>query len=173
MILLLNGAFGIGKTTVARVLVRRLPRAVLFNPEFIGSALQRSLRLFGGGVYDFQDLKCWRRLTIVALRLARRIFPIVVVPMAFSSTEYLREISRGISRFEPVIFHFCLVAPIDVVERRLRQRGEDPARTPRPFERAYQCCIAHESIEFARHVDAVRDVDVIANEIVQYVCSAR
>lgn len=31
LILLLNGAFGIGKTTVGRSLVARLPRAVLFD----------------------------------------------------------------------------------------------------------------------------------------------
>ena len=47
MILLLNGAFGIGKTTVARVLVARMPNALLFDPEMIGLILQRGLRLFG------------------------------------------------------------------------------------------------------------------------------
>jgi len=31
MILLLNGAFGVGKTTVARLLVARMPRAVVFE----------------------------------------------------------------------------------------------------------------------------------------------
>jgi len=54
VILLLNGAFGIGKTTVARALVARLPRSVLFDPELIGMALQ-------GTAGDFQDRKAWRR----------------------------------------------------------------------------------------------------------------
>jgi MoxR-like ATPase len=57
VIILLNGAFGIGKTTVARLLAPRLKRAVRFNPEIIGSALQRTARLFGRKVYDFQDLE--------------------------------------------------------------------------------------------------------------------
>jgi hypothetical protein len=36
MVLLLNGAFGIGKTTVSRLLVARSPRAVVFDPEWMG-----------------------------------------------------------------------------------------------------------------------------------------
>src|SRR5687767_2126468 len=66
LILLLNGAFGIGKTSVARRLVARLPRAVLYDPEIIGIALQRAARIVGWNVPDFQDLRLWRRLTITA-----------------------------------------------------------------------------------------------------------
>ena len=36
MIILINGPFGIGKTTTARLLVRRLPGAVVYNPEHTG-----------------------------------------------------------------------------------------------------------------------------------------
>ena len=89
MILLVNGAFGIGKTSVARVLVARLPRAVLYDPEPVGIALQRIARLFGRNVEDFQDLRPWRRLTIAALRVVRLCFRNVVVPMAFSNAGYL------------------------------------------------------------------------------------
>jgi hypothetical protein len=55
VILLLNGAFGIGKTTVARVLVRRLPCAVLLDPELLGIALQRVTRV--GGLSGFARLR--------------------------------------------------------------------------------------------------------------------
>src|SRR5215212_6407732 len=89
MILLVNGAFGIGKTSVARVLVGRLPGAVLYDPELLGIALQRIARLFGHGVEDFQDLRLWRRVTIAALRVFRLGFRNVVVPMAFSNAAYL------------------------------------------------------------------------------------
>jgi predicted kinase len=163
VIILLNGAFGIGKTTVARLLVPRLGRAVLFNPEIIGSALQRTARVFGRDVYDFQDLPSWRRLTVAALRVTRMFFPTVVVPMAFSNAAYLREIRDGISRFEPDVFHFCLVAPVEVVHDRLRGRGDDAW----PYKRAAECCLAHASDEFATHVAADRDPRVIAAEIVE------
>src|SRR5687768_517725 len=111
MILLLNGAFGIGKTSVARALAARLPRTVLFDPEIIGIALQRLARLAGRKIDDFQDLLLWRRLTVAGLRVTRLLWPNVVVPMAFSNAAYLQEIRAGLDRFETRVFHVCLVAP--------------------------------------------------------------
>jgi len=157
VILLLNGSFGIGKTTVARLLVKRMPRAVLFNPEIIGSALQ----LFRP-VYDFQDLPSWRRMTIACLRATRLVWPNVVVPMAFSNLEYLDEIRRGIERFEPDVVHVCLVAPVEVVHARIRRRGDTDEW---PYRRASECCVVHQGDEFATHVDAVRAPEVIAEEL--------
>ena len=157
MILLLNGAFGIGKTTVARSLVKRLPRAVVFNPELIGSALQRVRP-----VYDFQDLPSWRRWTIAALRVMRMFWPNVIVPMAFSNLAYLDEIRRGLGRFEPHVVHVCLVAPVDVVHERIRGRG-DVDRWP--YDRAAECCVAHASAEFATHISAAGTPDDLAEEL--------
>jgi chloramphenicol 3-O-phosphotransferase len=163
VILLLNGAFGIGKTTVARALVARMPRARLFDPERIGIALQRVTR-----VGDFQDLRLWRWLTIQAIRVMRRFTPNLVVPMAFSNPAYLREIRAGVSRFEPRVVHVCLVAPLEVVRERLHRRGRDANEWVR--RRAAECCIAHASEEFAMQVSAGdRAPDAIADEILRTV----
>jgi hypothetical protein len=168
VILLLNGAFGIGKTTVARSMVARLPRAVLFDPELLGVVMQRAARLFGRPVDDFQDLRWWRRLTIAGLRATRVLFPNIIVPMAFSNAAYLEEIRRGIGRFEPRLLHFCLVAPVEVVHQRLRNRGEDQGAAAWQYRRASECCIAHASAAFATHVPAVdRDPDHIAEELLR------
>lgn len=169
MILLLNGAFGIGKTTVARELVARLPRAVLYDPELIGIALQRVTR-----VDDFQDLRSWRRLTVIALRATRIFRPNIVVPMAFSNVDYLQEIVSGIARFEPRIFHYCLVAPVDVVHQRLTSRGEDAERSAWSYRRASECCVAHEREEFATRVNTVgRSPKDIAEELARAVTIPR
>jgi methionine aminopeptidase len=40
MILLINGAFGVGKTTVARLLTQKFRRAVLYDPEHVGVILR-------------------------------------------------------------------------------------------------------------------------------------
>ena len=155
MILLLNGAFGIGKTTVARALVARLPGSLLFDPEIIGVVLQRSARLFGYRVDDFQDLRAWRRLTVIGLRLARFWSANIVVPMAFSNPIYLDEVREPIKRFEPRLFHYCLVAPPEVVHARLKRRGADPEIQKWEYRRAAECCAAHISDIFATHVKAV------------------
>src|SRR5688572_14382278 len=140
MIVLVNGAFGIGKTSVARSLAARLHRAVVFDPELIGIALQRLLRLVGRDVDDFQDLRLWRRLTIIGLRFARMLWPNVIVPMAFSNGAYLDEIRAGLHRFEPNVVHYCLVAPLEVVHQRLRGRGVDLATDDWLRRRTSECC---------------------------------
>jgi hypothetical protein len=166
MIVFVNGAFGIGKSTVARLLVACLPRAVLYDPELPGIALQHLARLFGRHVDDFQDLRLWRRLTILALRIARWFRPNVIVPMAFSNAAYLQEIRGAVTRFEPHTLHFCLIAPIDVVRERLRTRRVQPADGAWQDRRASECCELHPQPAFARHVDAAkRDVMQIADEI--------
>lgn len=41
MFVLLNGSFGIGKTTVANLLARSVPAAVIYDPEKVGFVLRR------------------------------------------------------------------------------------------------------------------------------------
>jgi hypothetical protein len=154
MVILINGAFGIGKTTVARKLSRRLPKSVVFNPELIGVVLQRSGRLAGRSIEDFQDLPSWRKLCVLGIRAAAALRSHVIVPMAFSNEAYLREIRAGIGRFEPRALHFCLVAPFTVVSERLRRRSGNGAGSDMEWEyrRAAECCAAHASASFAERV---------------------
>ncbi|HEX7152774.1 MAG TPA: AAA family ATPase [Thermoanaerobaculia bacterium] len=173
MILLLNGAFGIGKTSVARVLVKRMPGAVLYDPEIVGIVLQRAARMVGRDVPDFQELRLWRQLTIAALWLVRRFRRTVIVPMAFSEVRYLEEIRDGIARFETMQFHFCLVAPLDVVQQRLQTRRLKAADAAWQYRRAAECCAVHGDGAFAMQVNAAdRDVNEIADEIVYALASA-
>jgi hypothetical protein len=156
MVILINGAFGIGKTTVARLLSQRLPASLVFDPEPVGVLLQRSRRLLGVPVEDFQDLPAWRRLSVFGVRAWRRLRPNVIVPMAFSNLSYLQEIRDGIARFEPRVFHFCLVAPESVVTERLRRRrhGVSPRDLSWQLRRAAECCAVHMEATFAEQVPA-------------------
>lgn len=151
MYVLLNGSFGIGKSTVARELRTRLPRAVIFDPEWIGFVLHR---LPGGRVDDFQDLPRWRRLTVLGARLAGVMGSPVIIPMTFSDPGYLQEVQTGLTRSRRSVRHFCLTAPLDVVRGRLAARGE-PVEDPRwswVHRRAAECCHAHQSPAFGPFV---------------------
>jgi hypothetical protein len=168
VIVLVNGAFGIGKTTAARLLARGMRGAVLFNPELIGSTLLLFRR-----VDDFQDLRAWRSLTVLALRLIRLVRPIVIVPMAFARLDYLDEIRRGAARFDDDVRHFCLVAPLEVVLARQLHRDAHARDLDWQIEHATQCCLAHERAEFAVHVNAARRTpDEIAEELISAIGAA-
>ena len=58
VIIWINGGFGAGKTALAEELHRRLPDAVVYNPEDVGLMLWKQMRPDG----DFQHLPSWREL---------------------------------------------------------------------------------------------------------------
>lgn len=60
MILWLNGAFGVGKTTTAQAIRRHAPEWRLFDAEQVGLLLATNLS--GVEFHDFQDLPPWRSL---------------------------------------------------------------------------------------------------------------
>ncbi|BDA75981.1 tunicamycin resistance protein (plasmid) [Calothrix sp. PCC 7716] len=127
MIILLNGSFGVGKTTVARILRTHLRGSAIYNPEWVGSVLMRApkwIKLKRTGANDFQHIELWRKSTITGIRLYHWFTPgTVIVPMTFSHHDYFNEIVTGIKSFEPILRIFCLTASLDTIKTRLIQRG--------------------------------------------------
>jgi predicted kinase len=166
MFILLNGSFGIGKSTVARELRAVIPGAAIFDPEPIGLVL---MHLAFRRVSDFQDLARWRRWTVLGARVTAVYRSTVIIPMAFSSVAYLDEIEHGLRATGRPVRHFCLTAPLEVVQQRLAGRGE-PQHDPRfawPHRRAIECVEAHQSARFSEHVPtASRSPSEIAADIV-------
>ncbi|HZF31595.1 MAG TPA: AAA family ATPase [Gammaproteobacteria bacterium] len=152
MVIFINGSFGIGKTTVARLLVRQLPRSVLFDPEPVGLILSRLRAPWPAPSGDFQDLSAWRTTSIRLIRALRRLRRTVVVPMAFSNTSYLDQFLAGVRRHDSETFHFCLTAPLCAVRERLERRETRRGATAWQLRRSDECCLAHRRPEFAEHV---------------------
>ncbi|WP_262175990.1 AAA family ATPase [Saccharococcus sp. Marseille-Q5394] len=76
MIIMINGVFGVGKTSVANELVSRLDGAMLYDPEEVGFMLKQiipdEMKLQNEKTGDFQDLNIWKPLTVeVARQYAR------------------------------------------------------------------------------------------------------
>ena len=164
MYVLINGAFGVGKTTVARELRTRLSAAI-YDPEIIGLVLQR---LPGYRHSDFQHLQSWRRLTVVGARAVGVFRRLVIIPMAFSEVGYLEEVRSGLLSSTRPVLHFCLTAPLAVVQERLAGRGEPQleGRDSWVHRRAQECCVAHEDSAFGVHIPtAGRTPATIAEEI--------
>ena len=89
----INGAFGVGKTSVAKALVRQWDGAVLFDPEQIGALLRRTIPR-DRHTDDYQDFPLWRRLTMETVSgLATECGRPIVVPMTLTNDAY-RQIGR-------------------------------------------------------------------------------
>ncbi|MFI7429230.1 AAA family ATPase [Micromonospora sp. NPDC049836] len=116
MIVWLNGAFGAGKTTVARELCRALPTARRFDPEWLGYALRRTRPVPGG---DYQDLAAWRRWTVRLAGLAARGGRPVVVPMTLLRADYRSEILGGLRRRGTPVRQVVLRVPEPVLRARI------------------------------------------------------
>jgi hypothetical protein len=159
MIVLINGSFGVGKTTVAYGLRDALSGSVVYDPEWVGFMLMRLpdwLSVRGSGTDDFQDLAMWRRSVVAGTRLARAVASgPVIVPMAFTRLDYFTEIISGIRQFEPLVKAYCLRASVSTIQRRLAQRGTPDIglHSEWMLRRVPECVAAHEDARFGEAVD--------------------
>ena len=123
----LNGAFGSGKTSVAKRLVRACPGAWLLDPEQIGFTLRRadpSLR-----AVDFQTLPDWQEMTLRAALDAATQWPerLAIVPLALVEPDRFDAIIGELRRRGVTVHHFSLLAAAKTLRRRLRWRLDWPA----------------------------------------------
>lgn len=128
-IIWINGAFGSGKTTAARLLADEIPGAVVVDPEEVGALLRPVLQPVAP-VRDFQDWSAWRRLVAATLNAVLGEFPegrdsVVVVPQTVTVKEYWSEL---VSELDPSIVLTLVALHVDPEEhcRRATDDTEEP-----------------------------------------------
>ncbi len=126
VIIWLNGGFGAGKTTLAGELHRRLPDALVYDPEDVGLMLWKWLPPNG----DFQHLPSWRELVIAtAVSLRRHHADTLIVPMSLIRDAYRDEILGGLADAGEQVLHVFLEVDAGVLRDRLNARVTQPGRT--------------------------------------------
>jgi hypothetical protein len=126
VIIWVNGGFGSGKTTLAAELHRRLPGAVVYNPEDVGLMLWKWLPPGG----DFQHLPSWRELVVAtALSLRRHHAETLIVPMSLIRDAYREEILGGLAAAGEQVLHVFLELDAGVLRERLNARVTHPGGT--------------------------------------------
>ena len=128
MIIMLNGTFGVGKTTVATALQQRVVQSFIFDPEPVGMlvrTLTEGIRAGSEDTDDFQDIVLWRLLTITSAKgLYQQYQRPLIIPMTIIHPVYFSTIRSALEEVAPV-YHFCLQAPLAVIRERLLKRGDD------------------------------------------------
>jgi hypothetical protein len=146
----LNGAFGVGKTSLAFEMQALHPEALVFDPEELGFALRRAVSPSSRG--DFQDDPLWRELVVTSLeRLLARTSRPIIAPMTLVNALYFEEIVGELNARGFDVRHFALIASKETILRRLKKRGDfGETFAHRHLERCVQA-LAQPS--FAVHVD--------------------
>ncbi|MCY9696749.1 AAA family ATPase [Paenibacillus alginolyticus] len=155
MIIMINGAFGAGKTTAANELLPFVPNSMIFDPEEIGYMLRKLVtvedRLVHERTDDFQDLEMWRVLTVkTAAELKSTYNKHLIVPMTIYKRHNFDYIYNGFKRIDKNVFHFCLSATADTLNRRLTKRGDEPGGWQ--FQQVDKCVAALKDPVFENHI---------------------
>ena len=149
MIIFINGAFGVGKTTVAELLAARLPDSLLFDAEEVGYFL-RKIVPEEALTDDFQDLPMWRTLTVATARLLRQQYGrTLIMPMTIWHRSYFDEVLGGLRADDPAVHHFTLTATEATLRARLLARGDSSESFAWRWTRAKHCLAAVPDPAFA------------------------
>jgi tRNA uridine 5-carbamoylmethylation protein Kti12 len=129
MIIMINGAFGVGKTSVANELQNRINNSMIFDPEEIGYMLRNiiteEIAHPSEKTDNFQDYQLWKQLVVNVASLLKRTYDKdLIVPMTIYNKGYFKYIFNGFKEIDEETFHFCLTAKEETIYERLRKRGE-------------------------------------------------
>lgn len=126
MIIWINGTFGAGKTTTARLLASQSDRVRLFDPEWVGYLLRANLQ--DHPVADFQQWPSWRVLTpLVADEIARFSGQHLVAPQTVLDEDYRLELMDGLATRGHQVLHVVLEAETPALVDRIRADEEEAA----------------------------------------------
>jgi broad-specificity NMP kinase len=153
---MINGAFGVGKTSTSSQLVSHIPNAMVYDPEEIGLMLRNiipdAMKLEDEKTGDFQDFRLWRVLVVqVAQQIVNKYKCSLVVPMTLKNKVYFDYIYEGLQSIDENTYCFCLNASIECIHKRLEERGDKPGSWA--HNRTEDCLSAFSSDYFGEYID--------------------
>lgn len=168
MIYWINGAYGVGKSTVAECLKSRLPHAHLFDPELLGNGIRDNYpkELF----YEtFEQYPLWCELTRRQLMdLAMRYDGDLIVPMTLLREESYQAILMPLMREGIPLRYFFLDADAETLYARMVDTGrEEPDSWC--VRHIPDCLSAQRADRHAIHIDTVgKTPETIVAEILRF-----
>jgi len=156
MIIMINGAFGSGKTSAAKMLQPLIKNSMIYDPEEIGYMIRKLIpedfRDKNERTDDFQDMELWRILTVkTAIEVRRKYNKHLIVPMTIYKEENFNHIYNGFKAIDEEIYHFSLVATEETIYKRLAKRGDEFGGWQ--YQQASKVVHALKDEKFGIHID--------------------
>ncbi len=125
MIIWINGAYGVGKSTTAEALHKRIANSFIFDPEMVGNCV-RETKPDSLWQDDFQDYPAWRQMTYVLLKeLCETYSGTVIVPMTILNPVYFSQVIEPLRNEGIQVSHLILEAAPETIAARILARKED------------------------------------------------
>jgi hypothetical protein len=167
VIVWINGAYAVGKSTVAAELVRRQPKTtLLYEPEEIGYYL-RDLVKPVEKARDYQELTLFTPVVIEVARQLHSYGRTLVMPLGVWHAERFTEIHNGLTQITQVK-HYCLTATRATINTRLLYRGDRRQAITWIRERLDNCIEALDAPQFDKHITTNSlSPDNVAKQIIE------
>lgn len=172
---MINGAFGVGKTSVSNCLAKNIKNSMIYDPEEVGLLLKniipREVMYDEEKTGDFQDFILWKKTVVmIAREIKEQYNSHLIIPMTIRKIEYFKYIFNGMEKLDNHIYHFCLTAPLDNIHSRLKQRGEIPNSWA--FLQTEKCLEAYKNYDFSEYIDTQNiSIEEITQIIIDKTCN--
>ena len=167
MIYWINGSYGVGKTTIAEALVKKIKKAYIFDPEAVGNAVRDNHPQELIFSYIFEDYELWRKYNYELLKdISSKYDGDIVVPMTLVRKESYNDIIKKLKDDNIKIGYFFLDGDYQTIHDRILKRGEDEDCWC--MKNINMCLDVQKKDVNAVHINTIdKSVDDIANEIIE------
>ena len=168
MIYWINGAYGVGKSTVAEALCRKLPKAHIFDAEEVGNAVRDNYPEKCKNGILFENYVLWRELNYKLLKdIYEKYEGDILVPMTLTLDVSYVEIIDRLRQDEIPVCCIILDGDWQTIHDRILQRGESESCWC--MQNISMCLRAQQNDPRGIHVCTVdRTPEQIAEEILKY-----
>ena len=167
MIIWIDGAYGVGKSTLAEKLHALLPNSFIFDAENVGNAVRDNLPQSVYYSETFEGYPLWFHICNELLtELNHRFDGIVLVPMTLMQQESYARFAKPLRSKEIEIVHVLLESSKEVIHDRILERGEsEDCWCMRHID---DCLSAQQHFEDVIQVQSVgQTVDELAQDVIE------
>lgn len=166
MIIWINGAFGVGKTSVATQLSKVLKNPYIFDPEMTGEYIWDNLPEELSRKGDYQDIPMWREFNYQMIDYIQKVWDgVIIVPMTIVNPLYYEELIKKLENSGSKLHHFILTADKNILLERLEQRGDYASSWP--VNQIDKCVYAFDNIIQGTKIDTSNlTIDGVVDKII-------